>query len=54
LEAGTGGGDVEAIARLLAEAYSLDAPPRDDALDGLEELADRKLIDWQAHDDVTS
>jgi hypothetical protein len=41
--------DAETIARLLAEAYSLDAPPRDEALAGLQDLADRKLISWDAH-----
>lgn len=46
--------DPEAIARILGEAYDLAAPPRDDALAGLEELADRKLIHWTAHGDGAS
>ena len=41
--------DVEAIARILAEAYSLDAPPTDDALAGLRVLVDRGLVRWGAH-----
>lgn len=41
--------DPEEIARILAEAYDLDAPPNDDALAGLAELADRKLIHWRGH-----
>jgi hypothetical protein len=38
--------EVEAIATILSEAYSLEAPARDQALAGLKELADRKLIRW--------
>jgi hypothetical protein len=41
--------DVEAIARILAEAYSLDAPPTDDAFAGLRELVDRGLVQWDDH-----
>jgi hypothetical protein len=40
--------DADAIALLLAEAYDLAAPPRDDALAGLRELAGRRLIRWDA------
>ena len=43
--------DAEAIAQILGEAYDLAAPPRDDAFAGLEELSDRKLIHWDAHDE---
>jgi hypothetical protein len=39
--------DADAIAEVLAEAYELAAPPRDDAVTGLRELADRKLIRWE-------
>ena len=39
--------DADAIAEVLGEAYELAAPPRDDALAGLHELADRKLIRWE-------
>lgn len=46
--------DPEEIARILGEAYELEASPRDDALAGLKELADRKLIDWMAHGDAAS
>jgi hypothetical protein len=41
--------DPEEIARILAEAYNLGALPTDDALAGLTELADRKLIHWADH-----
>jgi hypothetical protein len=41
--------DAETIAQIVGEAYSLDAPPRDQALAGLQDLADRKLISWDAH-----
>jgi hypothetical protein len=41
--------DAEAIAVILAEAYSLRVPPRTDAIAGLRELADRQLIHWDAH-----
>jgi hypothetical protein len=44
--------DLEEIALLLAVAYGLNAPPRDQALAGLQELVDRKLIRWQGHDDA--
>lgn len=42
--------DVDAIAHVLCEAYELDTPPREDALAGLRDLADRNLISWDAHD----
>jgi PqqD family protein of HPr-rel-A system len=38
--------DAEEIARILAEAYGLGAPPIDDTLAGLGELVDRGLIRW--------
>jgi hypothetical protein len=41
--------DAETIAGIIGEAYSLDAPPRDQALAGLQDLADRNLISWDAH-----
>ena len=41
--------DAEEIARVLAEAWKLQAPPTDEARAGLEELAERKLIHWDAH-----
>ena len=41
--------DVEAIAHILAEAYQLAAPPRDDTVAGLSDLAERKLVHWNAH-----
>ena len=41
--------DAEAIALILAEAYGLGAPPRTDAMTGLKDLADRRLIHWQSH-----
>jgi hypothetical protein len=44
-----GSRDVEAIAQVLAEAYELSAPPRDDTVAGLSDLAERKLIQWNAH-----
>lgn len=44
--------DAESIARIVGEAYSLKAPPRDEALAGLHDLADRKLIFWDAHGSV--
>jgi hypothetical protein len=43
--------DPEEIARILAEAYNLDVLPTDDALAGLTELAERKLIHWGDHPD---
>ncbi len=46
--------DVEAIAQILAEAYDLSAPPREDAVAGLEDLADRELIHWVAQDEAAS
>jgi hypothetical protein len=46
--------DAEAIAEILGEAYELAAPPRDDALAGLEDLAERQLIHWVAHEDAAS
>jgi hypothetical protein len=44
-----GNRDVEAIAAILGEMYDLPAPPTEEALAGLNELADRKLIRWEAH-----
>ena len=44
--------DAEAIALILAEAYGLDTPPRDDAITGLRELADRQLIHWPTRGDT--
>ena len=41
--------DADEIARLLAEAWSLESPPTDEARAGLEELAERRLIHWHAH-----
>lgn len=46
--------NADGIARVLAEAYQLDATPCDDALAGLDELADRKLIHWEAHSAIDS
>jgi hypothetical protein len=46
--------DADAIAVILAEAFALDAPPHDQALAGLAELAHRDLIGWDAQgDDAT-
>lgn len=41
--------DIEAIANVLAEAYQLAEPPRQDTVAGLRDLADRELIHWDAH-----
>jgi hypothetical protein len=41
--------DAETIARTLAEAYGLDAPPTAEAFAGLADLAERKLIHWEPH-----
>jgi len=41
--------DADEIAAILAETYELDAPPTEDALAGLRELAERKLIRWDPH-----
>jgi hypothetical protein len=46
--------DPEEIARILAEAYNLDVLPTGDALAGLRELADRKLIHWDDHREAES
>lgn len=46
--------DIDAIAVILAEAFGLDAPPHDQALAGLNELADRQLILWEAHRETPS
>jgi hypothetical protein len=46
--------DVEAIAQVLAEAYDLSAPPREDAVAGLDDLADRELIHWVAQGEAAS
>jgi hypothetical protein len=43
--------DADAIAVILAEVYGLDAPPHDQALAGLTELAHRNLIHWDGHGD---
>jgi hypothetical protein len=45
--------DVEAIALILEEAYELNSPPADQARAGLDELADRNLIRWDAHDNAS-
>jgi PqqD family protein of HPr-rel-A system len=37
--------DADAIAAVLAEAWSMEAPPTDQVQAGLEELAELKLID---------
>jgi hypothetical protein len=39
--------DVDAIARQLAEAYRLEAPPAEDAQAAIAELAERHLITWK-------
>ncbi len=44
--------DAESIALILAEAYDLDTPPRDDATAGLKELVDRQLIVWEGQGDT--
>lgn len=41
--------DADEIARVLAEAWSLESPPTEEARAGLEELAERQLIDWADH-----
>ncbi len=41
--------DLPAITSILAEAFGLDSPPADAAEHGLAELAERKLIRWDAH-----
>jgi PqqD family protein of HPr-rel-A system len=41
--------DPETIARLLGEAFGLDAPPLAETFAGLKELAERGLIRWDAH-----
>ncbi len=38
--------DPDAIAQALAAAFALGAPPRDDAVGGLRDLAARHLILW--------
>ena len=45
-----GSRDPEEIARILAEAYQLSAPPLVDALAGLRDLAERRLIRWDDQD----
>jgi hypothetical protein len=46
--------DADAITVILAEVFGLNAPPHDQALAGLAELADRNLIEWDAQgDDAT-
>ena len=49
-----GSRDADAIAALLAEVYELEEPAHDDALAGLRDLAERRLISWQAHEDATA
>jgi len=44
----------EAIAQILADEYSLAAPPHDETLAGLAELSDRKLISFEAPDNTAS
>ena len=39
--------DVDGIARVVGEAYGLDSPPRDQALAGLRDLAERRLVAWE-------
>lgn len=41
--------DADAIAGVLAETWSLEGSPTNEARAGLEELAERKLIHWGAH-----
>jgi PqqD family protein of HPr-rel-A system len=38
--------DPEKIAVVLAEAFALEQPPREEALAGLRDLADRGLVRW--------
>jgi hypothetical protein len=42
--------DPAEIARLLEEAYQLSAPPLEDAIAGLRDLAGRRLISWDGRD----
>jgi Coenzyme PQQ synthesis protein D (PqqD) len=42
--------DPEQIAHVLAEAYKLQAPPLEQAITGLRDLADRELIRWDDQD----
>jgi len=42
--------DPDGIAAVLAELYGMDAPPRDETLAGLADLARRGLIRWSAQD----
>jgi hypothetical protein len=44
--------DADAIAGLLGEAFGLDAPPHEQTLAGLQELAERNLIHEDAHLDA--
>lgn len=44
-----GSRDPESIARVLGEAYHLDASPLDEAIAGLRDLAERRLIRWDDH-----
>lgn len=46
--------DIDAIAGILSEAYELAAPPREDTIAGLNDLAERRLIHWDAHDSAGS
>ena len=45
-----GSRDPDAIASVLGEAYELHTPPRDEAIAALRDLAERRLISWDAHD----
>jgi Coenzyme PQQ synthesis protein D (PqqD) len=42
--------DPNEIAHVLAEAYELHAPPLEQAITGLRDLADRQLIRWDDQD----
>ncbi len=48
-----GSRDAAEIAALLGAVYELASPPREEALAGLRELAERKLISWPAHEEGT-
>lgn len=41
--------DPESIAEVIGDAYDLHTPPLDEALVGLRDLADRRLIHWDDH-----
>ena len=42
--------DPEEIARVLSEVYELHTPPLEQAIAGLRDLADRRLIRWDDQD----